>query len=621
MGRFAHSLLLLLVSFLIFSNLGYAQGSDNEPAESVCQGVGPAEEGCPLHGNGDFYGMGVRVGIYFQWITSWLANNFLPEEIIGSLDTNSIFLLALFSTVFTYSLQGTSIRVVDVLLIHQLCTGFLFSVMSLWGYRTMYYKTEGPGGRRHFGGFGTHFRLVLMSAITAYGVWFWIRGVDTLATCDSRKDCGGLETFFFVPLKVNFKVTRSINLVTAVGAAVYYGAMAITAIVAGMVATVRKLRGKEIYWELVVRPDRDVALNRRELTVWYIFLSCFNLFWLVFAIASIEVTLNLNHIQNVLGAGGTRGAGQVIPALIGLISFFRVLYELACQHVPWLKKKQEEDAPDVYDLASPTEHKDTNGLGLTHGAYSSALQNDDPAQTAGVSATLNRPPTILYPLHRTTDTHGRPRQNRRSLSHRILLAWLPWLNMFQWARQSLTPDLIRNSALFSSSTTAGHGREREKNNNAGFEVLGVKRMSFSTRDRDRDRDRDADARQYRLGHVRAQSSTTTTTMDEGPTTALLAPSPSQRSHSAGASQSQGQGQGQTQTQSQSLGLTTEMTDQLDIELSTRQRQWQWQQQWQSRGHRRMSSESTADVGMGIGTSIGTSIGDYEGSGYGDDYAA
>ncbi|OCT53965.1 hypothetical protein CLCR_09767 [Cladophialophora carrionii] len=610
MGRFAHSLLLLLVSFLIFSSLGYALDSDNETAESVCQGVGPAEEGCPLQGNGDFYGMGVRIGIYFQWITSWLANNFLPEEIIGSLDTNSIFLLALFSTVFTYSLQGTSIRVVDVLLIHQLCTGFLFSVMSLWGYRTMYYKTEGPGGRRHFGGFGTHFRLVLMSAITAYGVWFWIRGVDTLAMCDSRKDCGGLETFFFVPMKVNSKVTRGINLVMAVGAAVYYGAMAITAIVAGMVATVRKLGGKEIYWQLVVRPDRDVALNRRELTVWYIFLSCFNLFWLVFAIASIEVTLNLNHIQNVLGAGGTRGAGQVIPALIGLISFFRVLYELACQHVPWLKKKgdEEEDAPDVYDLASPTEHKDTNGLGLTHGAYSSALLNDDPAQTAGVSATLNRPPTILYPLHRTTGTHRRPRQTRRSLSHRILLAWLPWLNMFHWARQSLTPDLIRNSAIFSSSTNAGHGREREKKkNNAGFEVLGVKRMSFSTCDQD------ADARQYRPGHVRAQSSTTTTTSDEGPATALLAPSPSQRSHSAGASQSQGQSQGQNQSQSQgqSLGLMTEVTDQLDIELSTRQRQWQWQRQ--SRGHRRMSSESTADVGTG------TSIGAYEGKGYDDDY--
>ena|ERR1700744_5232117 len=71
-----------------------------------------------------------------QWLTSWLANNFLCEEIAGSLETNSIFLLALFSTVFTYSIQKNHIRVVDVLIIHQLCVGFLFSIMSLWGYRT-----------------------------------------------------------------------------------------------------------------------------------------------------------------------------------------------------------------------------------------------------------------------------------------------------------------------------------------------------------------------------------------------------------------------------------------------------------------------------------------------------
>ena len=72
----------------------------------------------------------------FQWCTSWLANNFLPEEIIGSLDTNTIFLLALFFTVGKYSLQSNGIRVIDVLIIHQLCVGFLFSIMSLWGYRT-----------------------------------------------------------------------------------------------------------------------------------------------------------------------------------------------------------------------------------------------------------------------------------------------------------------------------------------------------------------------------------------------------------------------------------------------------------------------------------------------------
>jgi hypothetical protein len=201
-----------------------------------------------------------------QWLSSWIANNFLAEESIGTLETNSIFLLALFSTVFYYSITRMEIRVVDVLVIHQLCLGFIFSIMSLWGYRTMYYKTEGPGGRRHFGGFGTHFRLILMGMITAYGVWFWIEGVeDGLPPTDRRTACGGLETFFFTPMKIDSWSTRSVQLVIAIGAAVYYGIMGLAAIAALLAYCVRKISRKPVHWELVVsQQDSEIALTKRE---------------------------------------------------------------------------------------------------------------------------------------------------------------------------------------------------------------------------------------------------------------------------------------------------------------------------------------------------------------------
>jgi hypothetical protein len=114
--------------------------------------------------------------------------------------------------------------VIDVIVIHQLCLGFLFSVMSLWGYRTMYYKTEGPGGRRHFGGIGTHFRLVLMIMVSAYGVWFWIEGIaGGLSDRDGRDACGGLIIFFFGPMKVMKWSTRGIQLTMEVLCVIYYG--------------------------------------------------------------------------------------------------------------------------------------------------------------------------------------------------------------------------------------------------------------------------------------------------------------------------------------------------------------------------------------------------------------
>jgi len=40
-------------------------------------------------------------------------------------------------------------RIIDALILLQLCYGFMFGVLSLWGYRMMYYMSERPGGRQH----------------------------------------------------------------------------------------------------------------------------------------------------------------------------------------------------------------------------------------------------------------------------------------------------------------------------------------------------------------------------------------------------------------------------------------------------------------------------------------
>ena len=40
-------------------------------------------ENCEIPGNGDFYGLGVRLGIYLTWISSWIANNFVAGEMGG----------------------------------------------------------------------------------------------------------------------------------------------------------------------------------------------------------------------------------------------------------------------------------------------------------------------------------------------------------------------------------------------------------------------------------------------------------------------------------------------------------------------------------------------------------
>ncbi|KAK5205936.1 hypothetical protein LTR41_008218 [Exophiala xenobiotica] len=441
---------------------------------------GPKEEGCTVCGNVDFYGLGVRIGIYTQWLSSWIANNFLAEEIIGTLETNSIFLLALFSTVFYYSITKMEIRAVDVLVIHQLCLGFIFSIMSLWGYRTMYYKTEGPGGRRHFGGFGTHFRLILMSMITAYGVWFWIEGVeDGLPSTDRRTACGGLKTFFFTPMKVESWSTRSVQLVIAIGAAVYYGIMGLAAIAALLAYCIRKISRKPVHWELVVsQQDSDIALTKREFSYWYVGLSCFNLFWIIFAMVSIEVTLNLNHMNNVIGPSGLIGAGQLIPLAIGSISLVRVLYMIVREKVLEPEKRKSEKNPGSGNTESPaTSHTYTEGLGFGfsvtntpgQGVYSLSSPGRHFVVSPGIpppstgfaesDSNSNSSPLPFPPPATATATATSAHHKKRSLPHRILLAWLPWLGIFEWSRHSLSPSMGSYSKL--GPGPVGHGHHKK----------------------------------------------------------------------------------------------------------------------------------------------------------------
>lgn len=124
----------------------------------------------------DLYGLGVRLGYYFQWFSGWVSNNFIVEEIAGGLDANSIFLGSLIISILSTTKNNTLTQV-DAFILLQLCAGTIWSVLSVWGYRTCVYRKEGADGIRRFGGFGTHFRLMLGAAVAGYSIWFWTVGV------------------------------------------------------------------------------------------------------------------------------------------------------------------------------------------------------------------------------------------------------------------------------------------------------------------------------------------------------------------------------------------------------------------------------------------------------------
>lgn len=264
---------LLLLLFLIISNIIPVMASLNTVTFDLFRrnvtaaSPEPGPLNCTTDFSADYYGFGVRLGIYFAWLSSYFANTLLPSEISGSLDTNSIFLLALIASLFKGSLNS-EISQIDGLIIMQLSSGFLFSTLSIWGYRTSHYQKEGPAGIRHFGKFGTHCRLALAVAISMYGTWFWWEGLQDGLVIAKDPQCQQLYTWLLWQWPVHGGISK-FYIVMSFVCSIYYGTMFLAAVLAGIFKLLRvgwkgemKFATGFSVWEYVT-PDSRSSINSR----------------------------------------------------------------------------------------------------------------------------------------------------------------------------------------------------------------------------------------------------------------------------------------------------------------------------------------------------------------------
>lgn len=209
---------------------------------------------CETDGAADFYGFGVRLGIYFAWANAYIANTLLPSEIAGASDTNNIFLLVILIAMIKCS-ANKMLTSIDGLVLMHLSGGFLFGTLSIWGYRTRQYIDNGPQGIRFFGGFGTHSRLIVSLMISVFGLWFWMFGVidglvhpgteEEIVEEPNPPECATLYTFMFAKVRADGGI-RIFYIVMCVGCIIYYGIMLL---VSGIAAWARLGKMMHLYSE------------------------------------------------------------------------------------------------------------------------------------------------------------------------------------------------------------------------------------------------------------------------------------------------------------------------------------------------------------------------------------
>jgi hypothetical protein len=90
---------------------------------------------CPnIEGNSDFYGLGIRIGIYLQWFSSWISNSVNPYAAATNHDTNTIFLCAILIATAVAFADG-SLQLVEKYVLLLLSSGFFCTVLSFFGLR------------------------------------------------------------------------------------------------------------------------------------------------------------------------------------------------------------------------------------------------------------------------------------------------------------------------------------------------------------------------------------------------------------------------------------------------------------------------------------------------------
>ncbi|PMD59544.1 uncharacterized protein K444DRAFT_663646 [Hyaloscypha bicolor E] len=122
---------------------------------------------CGFSGNLALYGLGIRLGVYFQWITSQIAVYF---HLKGSNDLSNayiIFSFALMIAVFVLTFDHVQSYPVEVVIILYMLFGGFFSVR---GYRPRSKKPRASRLWRRL------FANGIVLAVEIYGFWFWIHG-------------------------------------------------------------------------------------------------------------------------------------------------------------------------------------------------------------------------------------------------------------------------------------------------------------------------------------------------------------------------------------------------------------------------------------------------------------
>ncbi|KIW17994.1 hypothetical protein PV08_02280 [Exophiala spinifera] len=286
---------------------------------------------CSFQGNGDMYGLGIRLGFYIQWFSSifarWLvptrhrrpkAEDPMKEEAWGLSFSNNIFSAATFTAlVILISNDVESLQIVEIYIVLLLTFGYsLFLIpIYLWrmctGNNPAWDPTRWPVTTPS--PVESVLRFLLISAVAAFQIWFWGARVPQLDGLHCSE-----YGYLMTKVRLNLPAMRVINLLLYIAVLIFCLYFLFRWIPGPMpedpqAKKRRKQEARDKY--SFIRRRRKILLQNIGIVL--------SLVVAVTVVAATELTIKWNHIQ---GVNSLASAGQSIPFAIGVALFIRIWY-------------------------------------------------------------------------------------------------------------------------------------------------------------------------------------------------------------------------------------------------------------------------------------------------------
>ncbi|KAL5334013.1 hypothetical protein BJX70DRAFT_403043 [Aspergillus crustosus] len=122
-------------------------------------------DSCGFPGNSDLYGLGIRIGIYLQWISALVSSYFHLDDTDILRFNYFAFSLAVMAAVFVLTVQGTA-HTIEIIIMIYMFFGGLYTIAP----RTLRGRQQPRLSKRMILGPVTGFTMLIYSA------WFWTTG-------------------------------------------------------------------------------------------------------------------------------------------------------------------------------------------------------------------------------------------------------------------------------------------------------------------------------------------------------------------------------------------------------------------------------------------------------------